>query len=98
MTPSLEWREKVPFCLDFDGTLVRIAPRPNQVRVLARTARLLRRLGRHPRVSVLLVSGRRRQDMLNYVNMPHVRCQGLYGWERNGHFSLSQPEETDLIR
>src|ERR1700676_1420218 len=44
---------RVVLCLDFDGTLVRIAPRPNQVRVATRTARLLRRLGRHKRVSVI---------------------------------------------
>jgi trehalose 6-phosphate phosphatase len=89
---------RVLLCLDFDGTLVRIAPRPNQVRVVARTARLLRRLGRHSRISVMLVSGRRRKDMLNYVNLPRVRCQGLYGWECNGHLPLSQAEEINLIR
>jgi trehalose 6-phosphate phosphatase len=85
-------------CLDFDGTLVRIAPKPNKVRVLARTARLLRRLGRHAKISVILVSGRRRKDMLNYVSLPQVRCQGLYGWECNGDFSLSEAAETDLLR
>ena len=89
---------RVLLCLDFDGTLVRIAPRPNQVRVATRTARLLRRLGRHKRVSVILVSGRRRNDMLSYVNLPHVGCQGLYGWESNRRLSLSQAEEINLLR
>lgn len=88
----------VLLCLDFDGTLVRIAARPDQVRVAERTARLLRRLGRHRKVSVMLVSGRRRDDLRRYVNLPRVQCLGLYGWDRNGHFSLSQAEETDLLR
>jgi trehalose 6-phosphate phosphatase len=85
-------------CLDFDGTLVRIAPKPNKVRVLVRTVRLLRRLGRHAKVSVILVSGRKRNDMLNYVSLPQVQCQGLYGWECNGDLSLSEAEEMDLLR
>jgi trehalose 6-phosphate phosphatase len=85
-------------CLDFDGTLVRIAPKPNRVRVLVRTARLLRRLGRHAKVSVILVSGRKRKDMLNYVSLPQVQCQGLYGWEGNGDLSLSVAAEIDLLR
>jgi trehalose 6-phosphate phosphatase len=85
-------------CMDFDGTLVRIAPRPNQVRVTARTAGLLRRLSQHRKISVMLVSGRLREDMRRYVDLPRVRCLGLYGWDRNGHFFLSQAEETDLLR
>ena len=88
----------VMLCLDFDGTLVRIAPRPDQVRVAARTVRLLRRLARYRRVSVMLVSGRRREDLRRHINLPRVRCFGLYGWDRNGHFSLSQAEATDLMR
>lgn len=88
----------VLLCLDFDGTLVRIAPRPEQVRVGARTARLLRRLGRQRKASVILVSGRSREELRRYVRLPRVQCLGLYGWDRNGHFSLPQAEQTDLIR
>lgn len=68
--------------LDFDGTLVNIAPRPELVRVAPSTRRALQRLARNKRVSVVIISGRRRAELLHYVGVRGIRYFGLYGWER----------------
>jgi trehalose-phosphatase len=77
---------RVVIFLDFDGTLVNIAPRPDQVRLAPVTRRVLRRLARHPRVTIVVISGRRRAELLRYVGLRGIRYFGLYGWER-GHRS-----------
>ncbi len=74
--------------LDFDGTLVKIAPRPDQVRLAPVTRRVLRRLARHPRVTIVVISGRRRAELLRYAGIPGIRYFGLYGWERSRHSPL----------
>ena len=82
--------------LDFDGTLVNIAPRPEQVRLAPETRRLLRRLARHPRVAVVVISGRRRSELLRYIGVPGIRYFGLYGWERSGHSPLPRSAVASL--
>lgn len=74
--------------LDFDGTLVNIAPLPDQVRLAPATCRVLRRLARHPRVTLVVISGRRRAELQRYIGLPGIRYFGLYGWERSGHSPL----------
>src|ERR1700687_1178712 len=74
--------------LDFDGTLVNIAPLPDQVRLAPATRRVLRRLARHPRVTLVVISGRRRSELLRYIGLPGIRYFGLCGWECRGHSSL----------
>ena len=79
---------RVAVFLDFDGTLVKIAPRPHQVRVAPETRRVLRRLARHPRVTLVVISGRRRAELLRYIGLRGIRYFGLYGWERGSHSPL----------
>jgi len=79
---------RVAVFLDFDGTLVTIARRPDQVRLAPATRRVLRRLARHPRVTLVVISGRRRVELLRYIGLPGMRYFGLYGWERSGHSPL----------
>lgn len=79
---------RVAVFLDFDGTLVHIAPRPDQVRLAPATRRVLRRLARHPRVTLVVISGRRRSELLRYIGLPGIRYFGLYGWESQGHSPL----------
>src|SRR5665213_3983546 len=81
---------RVVVFLDFDGTLVNIAPLPDQVRMTPATRRVLQRLVRHPRVTVVVISGRRRAELLRYIGVPGIRYFGLYGWERSGHPGLSR--------
>ena len=79
---------RVAVFLDFDGTLVNIAPLPDQVRLAPATRRVLRRLARHPRVTLVVISGRRRSELRRYIGLPGIRYYGLYGWERSGHSPL----------
>ena len=74
--------------LDFDGTLVKIAPRPDRVRLMPATRRVLRRLACHPRVTLVVISGRRRSELLRFIGLPGIHYFGLYGWERRGHSPL----------
>lgn len=75
---------RVAVFLDFDGTLVDIAPRPELVRLTPATRAILRRLARHPRVTLVVISGRRRGELLHYIGIRGVRYFGLYGWEGSG--------------
>jgi trehalose 6-phosphate phosphatase len=74
--------------LDFDGTLVDIVPRPHQVRLTPAARKILRRLARDPRAALVVISGRRRPELLKYISVPGIHYFGLYGWEGNAKFSL----------
>jgi len=67
--------------LDFDGTLVPFSTRPEDVRLGVATRRVLRALARHPRLNLVVVSGRRRAELIQHVDTPGVQYLGLYGWE-----------------
>lgn len=83
--------------LDFDGSLVPLRARPEQVWLDDSGQRLLQRLARHPRVTLVLISGRRRADLRRRVNVPGARYLGLHGWEhRDGH--SAQPGTQRLMR
>jgi trehalose 6-phosphate phosphatase len=82
---------RVVVFLDFDGTLVRIARRPYRVRLAPRTRRILLRLRRNPRVTLAIISGRRRADLQRYIGMRKIHCLGLYGWECSAPPLLPRP-------
>ncbi len=67
--------------LDFDGTLVRLKRRPEEVLLDDSTRRVLRGLARHPRITLCLISGRRRADLRRRVRVAGARYLGLHGWE-----------------
>src|SRR5260370_41393677 len=72
--------------LDFDGTLVRIAPRPNQVRLAPAAGRVLGSLAPHPRVTAAVISGRRPG-----VRTPHVAS-------RDGHYVVLSAWESNTLQ
>ncbi len=83
--PKIAWRvrtaKRVALFLDFDGTLVPFCSRPEEVRLGVATRRVLRALARHPRLNLVVVSGRRRAELIQHVDTPRVQYLGLYGWE-----------------
>lgn len=89
---------RVAVFLDFDGTLVNIAPLPEQVRLATVTRRVLRRLARHPRVTLVVISGRRRAELRRYIGLRGIHYFGLYGWERSRHSRLPASALTALRR
>jgi trehalose 6-phosphate phosphatase len=84
--------------LDFDGTLVPFAPRPELVQLDPATRGALQRLARRRQVTLAVISGRRRNELQHFIPDRHLRYLGLYGWERNARISLSPAEEIDLYR
>jgi trehalose 6-phosphate phosphatase len=86
--PQIRAGARVAIFLDFDGTLVDIAPRPEQVHLKPKARDILQRLARHPRVTVVVVSGRRRAELLQHIGVRGIRYFGLYGWERSAKCAL----------
>lgn len=74
--------------LDFDGTLVAIAPRPERVRLRAAVRKILVRLARNPLATLVVISGRRRPELLKHIGIPGIHYFGLYGWESEAKSSL----------
>jgi trehalose-phosphatase len=60
--------------------------------------RILRRLVRRPRVTVAIVSGRRRVEIQRYIHLRGVHYFGLYGWERGRQSTLPAKTRTALSR
>ena len=83
--------------LDFDGTLVDIAPRPELVRLKPEAREVLRRLSKHPLATLVMVSGRRRAELLEHIAVPDIHYFGLYGWERDDHCALP-PDAQKALR
>jgi trehalose 6-phosphate phosphatase len=82
--------QNIALFLDFDGTLVDFRPRPDEVKLNARTRTALRRLAAHPALRVVVVSGRRRKSLLQFVKVPRVFLHGLYGCEKENGLVVSR--------
>jgi len=82
--------------LDFDGTLVDIAPRPDQVHLRPDTRKILGRLSKHSRADLVVISGRRRRELLRYIDVPGMRYFGIYGFERTQRSSLPRATSASL--
>jgi len=89
-------RGRVTIFLDFDGTLVDIAPRPELVHLKPEAQEALRRLARHPLATLVVVSGRRRAELLGHIGVPDIYYFGLYGWERDDHCALPRDAQKAL--
>jgi trehalose-phosphatase len=83
--------------LDFDGTLAPYFDRPEDVKLSADCHRALIRLGRHRRVHLAIVSGRRNAALRRFVRVPRIRYLGLFGWERRGRPPLRRGTRRALL-
>jgi trehalose 6-phosphate phosphatase len=75
---------KIALFLDFDGTLARLRPRPEQVSLDSSVRQALAALARSPRFRVWVISGRRQADIRARTRIPGIRYLGLHGWEGRG--------------
>jgi trehalose-phosphatase len=75
---------KIALFLDFDGTLARLRPRPEQVWLDGSVRQALAALARSPRFRVWVISGRRQADVRNRIRIPGICYLGLHGWEGRG--------------
>ena len=69
--------------LDFDGTLAPFRLRPDSVRLAHSTRRTLERLARHPKITVWIISGRRRADVRWRTGVEGIHYLGMHGWEED---------------
>jgi len=70
--------------LDFDGTLARLRPRPDQVLLHGSVRRVLAVLARCPRFRSCVITGRRLDDVRSRIRVPRIHYLGLHGWEGHG--------------
>ena len=92
-------REKrVVMFLDFDGTLVRIAPVPSGVRLENETRDILQKLARHRNLTLAVISGRQRAELQRYIGIRNLKYMGLYGWESKGNQRVPFPIRLALVR
>jgi trehalose-phosphatase len=75
---------RIALFLDFDGTLARLRPRPDEVSLDGSVRQALAALARNARFRVWVISGRRQADVRARVRIPGIRYLGLHGWEGRG--------------
>lgn len=91
-------KKQLVFFLDFDGTLVRIAPMPGAVRLEEGTREVLRKLAGHRNATLAVISGRQRAELRRFIGIQNVKYMGLYGWESNGNKRVPFPVRVALAR
>jgi trehalose 6-phosphate phosphatase len=91
-------KKRVVMFLDFDGTLVRIAPVPTGVRLEDETRDILQKLARHRNLTLAVISGRQRAELQRYIGIQNLKYFGLYGWERKENQRVSFPVRLALAR
>jgi trehalose 6-phosphate phosphatase len=90
--------QRVVMFLDFDGTLVRVAPLPGSVHLEEGTREVLRKLAAHRNVTLAVISGRQRAELQRYIGIRNIKYMGLYGWESNGKKRVPFPDRVALAR
>ena len=89
---------RIVLFLDFDGTLARMRPRPHLARIAPTTRQALRRLARHPRINIVVISGRRRADVQRRVGVRAIQYLGLYGNEDERPMQIDTASAAALHR
>jgi trehalose 6-phosphate phosphatase len=67
--------------LDFDGTLVAIAARPDEVQLSSRVESVLDRLSTRVRTRVVVLSGRPKRDLERFFHGKNIALLGSHGYE-----------------
>ncbi len=81
---KLRQQAEILLVLDFDGTLSEITERPEDAVLRQGNAGLLETLGRNPRFTVGILSGRSLDDVAGRVGVPGLVYGGNHGLEING--------------
>lgn len=82
--PPLRTVERPALFLDFDGTLVALADRPEAISVSVQLPALLSRLAVRYAGRVAIVTGRALADLDSHLRVPRVALCGSHGIERPG--------------
>jgi trehalose 6-phosphate phosphatase len=89
-------RRRTALFLDFDGTLVDIAPQPQSIRLLPHTAELLVRLDEALSGALALVSGRAISDLDLWLRPYRGPAAGVHGAQFRQHGSDTLQEAASL--
>ena len=81
---ELAQTEQILLALDFDGTLSEIVERPEDAVLRSGNVALLEALGRHPKFTVAILSGRALNDVSGRVGVPGLVYGGNHGLEIRG--------------
>lgn len=93
--PSPDWA----YFLDVDGTLINLAPTPDEIHVDLDMLRLVERLHRLCHGAVALVSGRALGDLDDHLGLPQLPMAGLHGLEwRNADGAVQRHATAGDIR
>jgi len=95
---KIRGKNRIVIFLDFDGTLVRIAPMPDSVSLQSETREVIRRLGQNRKVELVIISGRRRADLQKFIGIRQIKYMGLYGWENKNNKKLPYAERVVLAQ
>lgn len=87
--PQADWA----YFLDFDGTLVDIAPRPEAIRVSDGLCDLLSSLSAVAGGALAVITGRSLADLDRHLALPEVPAAGVHGLELRGG---TRPQMSDL--
>ena len=90
----LERAPKIALFLDFDGTLARLRPTPQEVMLETSFKQALATLAHSPRFFVWVISGRRQADIRDRIGVNGIRYLGMHGWE--GRFEGPLKESSTM--
>jgi len=84
LAPWLAQRRTLALFLDYDGTLVPLAGRPEEARLTDAARQVLLQAARTPNVDTVIVSGRALDDLKRMVDVPGLTYVGNHGFEIDG--------------
>lgn len=87
----------VALFLDFDGTLVEIAPRPDAIEIPDTLIARLTAVGEAVDGALALISGRAIADIDRYLRAPHLTISGSHGAEQR-HSGVSHAPSGDTAQ
>ena len=93
--PSLLDLDEVAFFLDFDGTLVEIAPHPDAVRLAGETRAALERLQEATGGAVAIVTGREIEAIDDFIAPLRLPVAGVHGLHRRDALGVVYAQSAD---
>jgi len=98
LAPWLAQRRTLALFLDYDGTLVPLAARPEDARLSDAARQALLQAARMPNVDTVIVSGRALEDLKHIVDVPGLTYVGNHGFEIEGPGLAFRHEQAERSR
>jgi trehalose 6-phosphate synthase/phosphatase len=91
-------RQKRLILLDYDGTLVKFYPQPEQAKPNAELIRILKALSENPNNDVVIISGRDRKTLTNWLgdlDLHLIAEHGAYVRKKGGKWKSPNPMDNE---